>query len=295
MFAPGSAADASRVDAGVAALSARGFEPVVKGDTSSSFKRTDRGFGSASAAERANSFHELLDDDSVDAILTVRGGYGTAQVLPLIDFNRVSQSGKLVVGYSDVTGLMLNIVARCGIPAVHGAFVAGEFADATAQADESVESLLSLLQREDIPRSYPARVVVAGEASGMLLAGNLSMLQTLLGTPWDVMYDGAILVIEDVNEAPYRIHRMLLQLAAAGKLENLAGLVFGDFSTCRSLTTPDMDWVINDIVLNYRGSSQYPVLADFPSGHTGRNVALPLGCRAVIRDGALHLVESPVG
>ena len=133
-----------------------------------------------------------------------------------------------------------------------------------------------------------------GSGQGRIIAGNLTVLTSLLGTPWDIDYDGAVLMLEEVGEAPFRIHRMLMQLKFGGKLNNLAALVFGRFSRCTAKHGPAVDEVIRRAVSDILDGPRYPVLAGLPFGHWGENVPLPVGCLAKVEGGKFETLESPI-
>lgn len=296
VIAPGSAVAKEKFESGLSALRARGFQVVVPHDPTNNFGRADRGFGSGEAAVRVAALHTMLRDPAVDVILTARGGYGTSQILPLVDFDLIRNSKKIIVGYSDITALLANIATRSGLVSVHGAFVGGEFAreheDHGARA--SVESLLRLLSDETYRPELRGESLRNGEDTGWLLAGNLTMFQTLLGTPWDISFDGAVLLLEEITELPYRVHRALLQLFYAGKFKNLKGLAFGQFTRCSAPNSPTIESVLQDFVSSELAGLSYPVITGLEVGHEGNNVALPIGCRARINNGVLSLVESPI-
>ena len=155
-----------------------------------------------------------------------------------------------------------------------------------------MDSLIEMRRSPNCEFSASCDPIITGESEGWLLPGNLTMLQTLLGTPWDIDYDGAILVIEEVGEAPYRVHRALTQLYLAGKLRKLGGVVFGRFSKCEAEHGPKIEEVLADCAEQYFG--HVPVFMNLSFGHNGTNIPIPIGCRAKMHHGVLTLVESPV-
>lgn len=298
VFATSSALAPARLTLGLEALKNAGYAVELPLDPSVYYGKSDHGFACESPERRAQAFNQLVSSDRSRVLLAARGAYGTLDVLPLIDFEALGRSGKAVIGCSDVTALLLQVVARSGLPAIHGATLGSSFADFESDqaANESVMMLLRLLTDPEY-RIVERGVAIRGGCSrGKLLGGNLTMLLTLLGTAWDVDYSGAILFVEDVGEAPYRIHRAFTQLKLAGKLENLAGLIFGRFAKCESTNGPSMDEVFSLIVRDLlpRGSV-YPVVKGLEFGHWGKNVPLPLGCLAEINGDTLTLLESPIG
>ena len=296
VFAPGSAVDPVRYRAGVLELENRGYCVVAPLDPGANYGRYDFAFSSASVEDRVSAFHSLLSDDEVDLIVAARGAYGSAEMLPKIDFSLAANSKKMLVGCSDVTAILLPLWEKSGLCGIHGATVSGDFRRAVENEDakNSIESLLELVSDEDYRFLVPATALRAGRKQGRILAGNLTVLLGLLGTPWDVDYREKILVIEEIAEAPYRIHRMLLQLQLAGKFDNLSGLVFGNFARCVSDNGPTVEEVIEFCVADMLPKTEYPVLCGFPSGHKGINFPLPIGAMAEISQSSLRLLESPL-
>lgn len=292
----GSPVHPDRYAAGVAELERRGYRVRAPLDPSAYYGDYRHGFSNGSAEERTDALLELLADPAVHVILTARGGYGALDILPRLDFDRVAAARKLIVGMSDATVLLVNAPQRAGIASVHGPALGTAFADAAqdSAALESIERLLALLTDPAHRASASCTVLRDGTGEGPLLVGNLSVLTTLLGTPWDVDYDGRVLVIEDVGEKPFRIHRALLQLALAGKLKALAGLVFGRFARCDAPHGPNVDGVIRLVLDDILAAASYPVLSGLELGHWGANLPLPVGCRASIHEGRIEVLEAPI-
>lgn len=280
--------------AGIEAIHKLGFKTKIPFDPSAYYGKSDYGFASESKETRARAFMELIEDESVAAIIAARGGYGTISVLPLLDYQAIARGGKLVVGYSDVTVLIAAISNRANIPTLHGPTISAEFARYAdcSYAKESVDTLIAMMQDPQLRLQYPCEVIRDGEAVGKILAGNLTMLTTLLGTPWDLSYDGAILALEDVGEAPYRVHRALMQLKLAGKLRNLAGVVFGRFHNCQSSCGWSVEDVMHKSSRDIFDEANFPIYYRLEFGHAGKNLPLPLGCRARMLDGQLSMLDA---
>ncbi len=296
IVATGSPVDPARLSLGIAALEQYGYRTYIPLNPSLFYGKYEHGFANGSPHQRAAALHQALSHPDVSAVIAARGGYGCLDILPLMNFQEISQQKKIIVGCSDVTALLVQCVARAGITAVHGPTIASSFADSAKDeaARCSVEALLSMLSDPAYRFHAPCEVIRSGYGEGPIIAGNLTMLAALLGTPWDIDYRNTILVLEEVGEAPYRVHRLLSQLKLAGKLDALAGLVFGRFSRCSSQFGPSVDEVINGFVRDMLGAFDYPVLSGFPFGHWGENQPVPLGCRGVVSEGQFGLLESPV-
>ena len=296
VVAPGSPCDPLRFNIGMEELRSRGFECRCPLDPTAQYGKHDYGFASAAPESRKSALEGLAAAGDVDAIISARGAYGTLEILPLLDFDRLAQAGKCIVGCSDVTALLVAVLKMSGLVSVHGPTVSGDFARAKDSLDarQNIEELLLLLSDPGFRLTAKCESLRSGSAAGTVLAGNLTMLVSLLGTPWDIDYRGSILVLEDIGEAPYRVHRHLMQLRLAGKFESLAALVFGRFSRCEVAHGPTVEEVIRRSVGDILHGTSFPVLFGFPFGHGGRSHPLALGCRAEVEGDSFYVRESPL-
>lgn len=276
-MAPASPFKRDDLEAGVAELGRLGFEAVYD----------DRVFAHArfvagDASLRAASLHDAWTDPSIAAVVAIRGGYGSAQLLPLLDPSVVRRAPKVFVGYSDITAL-LSFHLQHGVICFHGPMVERRLAAGEAGYDRT--SFLNAIARaEPMGELAPPglEVLRAGEASGPLVGGTLTQLTASLGTPWAFNPpSGCVLFIEDVGERPFRIDRMLTQLVLSGVLARAHALVFGEMPSC---SEPDGDHPIRDVLAETFGAFPGPVLFGFPSGHTaGATWTLPLGVRVTVK------------
>ena len=287
---------AERWKLGTSTLESLGYKWKAPIDPTLSYGKKDHGFTVASAADRTKAIYELLHDRQVSALLAVRGAYGSLDVLPRLDLEQVRAAGKTLIGSSDISALLMQFAFRAGVPAVHGPCVGDLFADYNAkpEAKESVDALFGLLSNPEYKFTQRLTSLRDGSGRGPIIASNLTMLLTLLGTPWDIDYQGAVLIVEDVGESPFRVHRAFTQLKLAGKLSRLAGLVFARFAKCESSNGPTIDEVMEMITNDIAGSTGYPILKGLDAGHWGKNMPLPLGCAAEINGDTFALVESPL-
>ncbi len=268
VVAPGGAVKADALERGVACLEALGFR-VRLADHVLERRRYFAGTPEVRLADLV----DLLRDPDVGAVVCARGGYGTTQLLPLLDPDLIASHPKLIVGYSDVSPLLGWIVERCGVVALHGPMVATDLAKGLTE--HAAARLLTLLASPTAPWREPITgVVAAGSATGRLVGGCLSSLVALLGTPYAVETDGAVLFLEDVAERPYRVDRMLTHLRLAGKLDRVAAVVLGSFAECDG---PGDDDVVADVFRDFFANAPFPVVAGFPAGHLSENLAVALG------------------
>lgn len=274
--APGGPVEEERLQRGVAELEALGFAVRVAEGT-----LARRGFTAGPPAVRLAGLQGLLAAPDVGAIVCARGGAGVIQLMPKLDPEAFRAQPKLLVGYSDVTLLHL-LMARAGLTSVHGPMAARELADGEPAYDRP--SLWQALTGEGEPYASGPDELVAlreGAAEGILRGGCLSLLAAAAGTPWALATGGepTILFIEDVDEKPYRVDRMLRQLRAAGAFDGVRGVVFGDMKGCAPGI--DEDYALEDVLLEALVGLDVPVALGLSSGHAvGPNVALPLGVRA---------------
>jgi muramoyltetrapeptide carboxypeptidase len=290
VVAPASPFRPEEFEAGLAELRRLGFEPVYE---ASIFDR--QGYVAGSAEARAAALRKALADETIGAIMAVRGGYGSVHVLPLLERADVRRARKPIVGYSDLTSLLTYTCCQCGVVAFHGPTVAGRLDRGAAGYDEA--SFLLALTRAEPPGELAApqvEVLHQGEAAGALFGGNLTQLAASIGTPFAFdPPEGCVLFLEDVNERPYRLDRLWTQLRLAGIVGRARAIVFGDFPGCdepgdqvRGRDT------LAGLVVGFPG----PVLFGFPAGHTpGAAFTLPLGVRARVLAGARPalVIEEP--
>jgi muramoyltetrapeptide carboxypeptidase len=288
LVAPASSFKREEFDAGVRELERLGFEAVYDDRV---FAR-DR-FVAGPAELRASAIHDAWRDPSIAALIAVRGGYGSAQLLPLLDPAVMRASRKVFIGYSDITAL-LSFHLQHGVTAFPGPMV--EFRLSAGEVGYHRDSFLrAVCETAAVGALRPEKLEVMrpGETSGPLVGGTVTQLAASLGTAWAFTPpEGSILFLEDVGERPYRVHRMLTQLAQAGVLGRARGLVFGEFPSCDE---PGGEHAIRDVLREYVTDFKGPVLFGFPSGHTtGATWTLPFGVTARITTSPAALViEEP--
>lgn len=291
LVAPASSFPPEEVEAGVTELARLGFEAVYD---ETLFDRER--FVAGSVETRVRAIHGAWEDPSIAALIAMRGGYGSAQLLPYLDRELMLSSRKALIGYSDITSL-LTLYQQHGLCGIHGPMIDRRISKGTAAYDEaSFRSVM--MQTEPAGELKPGALEVlhGGNASGVLAGGTLTQLMASLGTPWAFEPpDGCILFLEDIGERPYRIHRMLTQAAQAGLFANTRGIVFGEFPGCDE---PGGDPAIRDVLRDFTSNFGGPVLFNFPSGHTnGATWTLPFGVKAEIVTGPspfLRILESAV-
>ncbi len=273
--------DRAALDAGLARLRRLGLDPVLMPNALARLAYPKGGELAGTDEQRADDLQTAIRDPRYRAILCVRGGYGATRILPRLDFGPLRADPKPIVGYSDITALLAAVQAETGLVGLHGPGVATPTSHDPGEANwELQRALLFETQKAPpLPRTGPAHVLVAGAAQGRLVGGNLTMVCALLGTPWQIDTTGAILFLEDVHEAPYRIDRMLTQLRQGGHLDRAAGIAFGDFHLADTPLASEMPDVVAVLAERTRGLAA-PVAHGFPFGHRPGSWTLPVGARA---------------
>ncbi len=288
------------VDRAVAALEALGFKVRLGRHV-----RRRLGFLAGTDRERAADLMAMFADRRVDAIVCVRGGYGTGRLLPLLDYRTIRAHPKILVGYSDVTALHCALWREAGLVSFHGPMLNPDFAHANMPAF-TLESFLRVLTQPtaagSITNGYRARtteVLRAGAARGQLMGGNLSLLCSMVGTRWQPPFRGRILFFEDVGEPPYRFDRMLTHLLNAGLLQQVAGIAIGINRGCadpQAARGREYRQTLQDVLQDRLLPLKVPVVMGLPFGHVAHNATLPLGVRARLdgQAGDLVLEEAAV-
>lgn len=258
------------------------------------------GYVGGTAQERLDDLHAAFRDPEVNAVFCVRGGYGSEHLLDRIDYDLIRRNPKVFLGYSDITALHLAIRKRTGMVTFHGPVVLSRFTDYTQKWFRKalfeavpVGEVTNPPEANTLRPSHPLRTVRPGRARGPLVGGNLSLIATTMGTPFEIDTRGAILFIEDVEEQPYSMDRMLTQLRLAGKLQSAAGVVFGECNACRpSDYQPAFEstFSLGEVVDNILGELNIPVLAGLTIGHTDDQLTLPEGVVALLDASGQRLV-----
>lgn len=290
VVAPASPFKREQFSAGVRELEQLGFVPVYDERVFACER-----FVAGPATVRAGAIHDAWRDPAIAALVAVRGGYGSAQLLPLLDVELMRSARKAFIGYSDITAL-LAFHLQHGVIAFHGPMLEFRLSEGERGYDrESFRRALCVDAPVGELRPPALEVLRHGDVEGTLVGGTLTQLAASLGTPWAFQVpEGGVLFLEDVGERPYRVHRMLTQLAQAGVLKRASGLVFGEFPSCDE---PGGEHAIFDVLRDYVADFVGPVLFGFPSGHTtGATWTLPFGVRARIQTSpaALVIEESAV-
>lgn len=252
--------------------------------------------------DRAADINQMFADPSIDGIVAYTGGWGSPRVLPYIDFDLIARKPKVFMGFSDITALLNPIHQRTGLITFHGPVGGSTFEPYTLDNFKRVVMTAAPAGLLEPPAKKPTELVdrtnrtlklAPGKASGPLIGGNLTMVHSLMGTPYEVDTTGAILFLEDVDEELYRIDRMLTTLALGGKFSRIAGFVWGRCSRC-AVKGPSLS--LEEILRDRFAALGVPALSGLSFGHIEQKLVLPLGAQATLDAdaGTLRVDEAAV-
>lgn len=306
IIAPASAApNPKAVDRAIAVLEKLGFKIKLAPNV-----RKRLGYLAGTDRERAGDLMRMFADKGVNGILCVRGGYGTARLLPLLDYDLIRANAKIFVGYSDITSLHCAFLTKSNLISFHGPMLNSEFAHKDLP-EFTVQSFLRTLSAPftrgnrpvgNIAESYHGKTVKIlrrGLARGQLIGGNLALLCTIVGTPWQPSFRNRILFFEDLGEAPYRFDRMLTHLLNCDLLQQVAGIAVGLNADCadpQAKSAKEYRQTLEDVLKDRLLPLKIPIVTGLPFGHVPHNATLPIGVRATLdaNHGRLTLDESGV-
>lgn len=224
--------------------------------------------------QRAADFQEAINDPDTKAIICARGGYGTVRIIEKIDFSPLLKNNKWIIGFSDIT-ILHTVLNKLGLASIHGA-MPGFFVE-NKKMTRSFLSLMELISTGKSQFDIKAHELnLNGSCTGELVGGNLSLIYSLQGTPWQLETRGKILIIEDLTEYFYHLDRMMQNLRLAGQLKDLAGLIVGGFTEMKDNDSP-FGKTAYEIIMDAVQDYHFPVCFDFPAGHIPKNLALMLG------------------
>jgi muramoyltetrapeptide carboxypeptidase len=262
------------------------------------------GYLAGSDAARAADVNAMYADPEIKAVFAVRGGWGCARILPYLDFQTIRANPKLLIGFSDITALHLAFASQAHVATIHGPNASSAWGKASWEPfralafDGAMPLYRNPVANEDrlVQRAWRTRAIRGGKARGRLLGGNLSVLSALVGTAYLPDFDGALLFLEDTSEGEYRIDRMLTQLALAGVLRKLSGVVFGQCTNCRSPGPAYGGFTLSEVLQQHFEPLGIPAFQGAMFGHIADQFSLPVGIEAEIDAdaGTIQITESAV-
>ncbi len=273
--------DLTKINSGVKYLEKLGYRVEVGKNVGS-----QEGYLAGSDTQRLADLHYMFKNKQIKAIFSIRGGYGSGRLLDKIDYKLIRNNPKIFVGYSDINALQLAFFAKAGLITFAGPMVAVDFHDEVSAFTEEVfwrtitsnKKIGKLLN----PRKEKFYVLNKGRATGRILGGNLSLLNSLMGTEYLPKLKDAILLLEDIHEAPYRIDRMLNQLRLTKILKQIRGVILGHFVDCVESDPTKQTFTLNEVIVEYFQDQKMPVLYNVKHGHIKDNITIPYGIKCVL-------------
>ena len=288
LIGPSSPTPIERIEPSIEKIKELGFN-VVAGESCYGV----HGYLSGKDELRAKDVNEMFRNKSIDGVWCIRGGYGTPRILDLIDYDLIRENPKVFIGYSDITALHISINQRCGLVTFHGPMASTELywgMDDFTQ-DYLIRNIMNTKPLGLIynPKDIDIKTLVSGKCEGNIIGGNLSLVAATIGTPYEIDTKGKILFLEDVDEEPYRIDRMLTQLKLSGKLNDAEGFILGDWNNCvaeepeKSLTLIE---IFNELIVPIGK----PAIYNFMAGHCNPMITMPLGVNAILEANSKSLL-----
>ncbi len=285
LITPGSSVPKERFEASVLKLENQGFKVHYLDSVLS-----NTGFLAGSDKERIEELHYMFRNPDIDAIICVRGGYGCTRILPFIDYDLIRNNPKILIGYSDVTALLQGIYKEAGLIGFHGPLGVSDFNKYTLKHFQGILMTPSpnyiidnLINRVEKDTEFKCFTINEGIAEGELAGGNLCLISSLIGTPYEIDFTNKIAFIEDVGEAPYRIDRMLTQLLQTKSFPNAKGILLGVFNGCErdgEKYTEKNSFSLSEVLVERLQSLNIPTFYGFSFGHIDNICTLPVGIKA---------------
>jgi muramoyltetrapeptide carboxypeptidase len=257
--------------------------------------------------QRAADVHEMFSNKDIKGIICARGGYGCARLLPLLNYKLIENNPKVICGYSDVTALLYGIYSQTGLVCFHGPVGISTYNDYSTECFNRVlvnpenREVFHSMPEENLTENYRLKVIAGGKCRGITAGGNLSIVTSMAGTPYDIDTDGKIVFLEETGEEPYRIDRMLTQLLQSGKLNKAAGVVMGIFSKCEpKVKEGEADnaesFTLMEVLADRLGGLNIPVIYGMSFGHVTNKMTIPVGIEMELdtADASLTLAEPAV-
>lgn len=278
LIAPASPTDSNLMDKCIESIKKLGLN-VVLGN--SCFAK--HGFLSGIDDIRANDINEMFKNKNIKGIFSLRGGYGSARLLDLLDFKMIKKNPKVFVGYSDITALHIALNQKCNLITYHGPMISTELIKGLDEYSnyyyEQNIFNTTVLGPIKNPTDMNVDILCEGYAEGKLIGGNLSVICSTIGTKYEINTKNKILFIEEVSESPYKIDRMLLQLHQAGKFNDAKGIVLGAFTDCNA-SDPNKSLSLNEVFNEIILPNKKPTIYNVACGHCLPTLTLPLGAKA---------------
>lgn len=288
--------DLSRIERGVNYLEKLGYRVEIGKNVGSK-----EGYLAGTDQQRIEDIHDMFKRKEIKAVFCIRGGYGAGRLLDKLDYNLIKKNPKIFVGYSDITSLQSAFYSKTGLVTFAGPMVAVDFHDEVSPFTEEVfwrtitsDKKIGKLKN---PRNEKFFTLSKGRGTGRLVGGNLTVLSSLIGTEYFPKMKDSVLMLEDINEAPYRIDRMLNQLRLIKVFKQVKGIILGHFVDCVEQDPTKSSFTLNEVIIEYfQKQLKLPVLYNVKHGHIKDNITIPFGVKCVINAslGIIDITESAV-
>jgi len=271
--APSSPVSDEKLEMSVESIKFLGLEPVVMPSCNMA-----HGYLAGPDKQRADDINTAFADDTIKGIFCLRGGYGTTRLLPMLDFDMIKNNPKVFIGYSDISSLHFNLNQKCNLVTFHGPMPTTDYRVHEGFTNDSLRTCLFApknLKTIGNPEGEEIITLSEGFVKGTLVGGNLSLMAGTLGSPYEIDTKGKILFIEDVDEMPFRLDKMLTALALAGKFRDCEGIILGTFERCEEADHPSLTLreIFEEVVLPWNK----PTILNLRAGHIYPQSTLPMG------------------
>jgi muramoyltetrapeptide carboxypeptidase len=281
IVAPAGPPDLKRLRAGVSFLKQRGYHIRVSPQV-----RRKLGYLAGDDRIRAEALNDAFNDDSIDAIICARGGYGSLRILEDLDFDLIGSNPKVFVGYSDITVLLLSIYSRTGLVTFHGPMAAVEFG--RRLRPYTIERFLGVVESSAVPgevkrpSGYRIERICEGKAEGRIVGGNLSLMTKFVGSRFLPSFKNRIVFLEDTEEEAYRIDGYLSQLIRGTDFASARGYILGEFTRAEPRYGYTAGWSVKQVIRDYFSRLGRPCIYGFPCGHGREKITIPIGIRVAL-------------
>lgn len=272
--------DLTKIEKGVNYLEKLGYRVEVGKNVEKSY-----GYLAGSDEERLDDLHAMFKNKNVKAIINIRGGYGSGRLLDKINYNLIKKNPKIFVGYSDITALQMAFLKKTGLVTFAGPMLAVDFwkDEVDPFTEEFFWKMISSTKKIGKlinPDKENFYTLTKGRGEGKLIGGNLSLISSLLGTPYQPDFNNSVLLLEEIGEEPYSIDRMFYQLKyATNSFKNIKGIIIGRFADCYIKDKDIPSLTLNDVISDYFGELKIPVIYNVKHGHIEQNLTIPWGLK----------------
>ncbi|MDP4175560.1 MAG: LD-carboxypeptidase [Bacteroidota bacterium] len=287
--------DLTRIEKGVNYLERLGYQVEVGKNVGQNC-----GYLAGKDEQRLEDLHYMFSKPEIKAILCVRGGYGSPRLLNLIDYNLIKKNPKIFVGYSDITALQMAFLKKAGLVTFAGPMLAVDFwneiSPFTEQMFWDVISSKKKFGKVTNPENERFYILKNGETEAQVIGGNMALICSIMGTNYMPSFKDTILMLEEIGEAPYRVDRMFNQLKLAGALDQIKGIILGRFVDCYESDEYKKTLTLNEVIDDYMGKLEIPVVYNFKHGHVKDNITVAFGLNYKIntQKGTIEMTESAV-